>query len=118
MFRFLNKKYKVKTEKEQRILNIVTSLCSDKETDVRIDPLRLNVFISNKEKHYDVVLLYGSVIITNTSFSLRESFEDSFIDSLKKVAYNRASKDREEVLESILGRENEMLNKIEKAYEN
>lgn len=85
------------------------------DTDVRIDPFNRNIFISNEEKHYDIVLMSHSVVITNTKFSLRESFHIDFIELLAQIALTRASEDRQKVLKEILSREVRMLETIEKS---
>lgn len=105
-------KYKIKEEKEIEVLDIVTKICGRKETEVLIDPINFNCFIKNKELHYDIVILTSSVIITNSVFSIRQSFSDRFIPLVKKVVFERASKDRQEILEEILEREKDMLNKM------
>lgn len=110
---FWNKKHKVQEGKETQILNIIKKLSEDEGTDVRLDPSNDNVFISNVDKHYDVVIFPSSVMVTNTTFSLREQFADGFIDLLKDIAKERASKDRQKVLDEILSREEKMLTTIE-----
>ena len=57
--------------------------------------------------------MHSSIIITNSTFCLRESFNIGFIDNLKNIANIRASKDRQEVLNDILSRESNMLLTIE-----
>lgn len=113
--KLFNTEYKIKTEKEKQIQNIIKEICNKTNTEVRIDPLNPNIFISNQENHYDVVLLHSSIIITNSTFSLRESFNIGFIDNLKKIANKRASEDRQSVLSEILSREKLMLSKIEES---
>lgn len=105
-------KYKIKEEKEIEVLDIVTKICEKKETEVLIDPSNWNTFLRNEELHYDIVILPSSVIITNSVFSIRQSFPDKFLALLKEVAHQRASKDRQEILEEILEREKLMLNKM------
>lgn len=111
------KKYQPKTAKEKQIHGIITNICKKEDTDVRIDPLSRNIFISNEENHYDIVLMAKSVVITNTKFSLRESFDFDFIGVLMQIALQRASKDRQKILEEILSREKDMLETIEKSLE-
>lgn len=114
---FFNKNYQLKTDKEKQIHGIITNICKKEDTDVRIDPFTKNIFISNEDKHYDIVLMSQSIVITNTKFSLRESFNFDFIEVLMQIALQRASKDRQKVLEEILSRETEMLETIEKSLE-
>lgn len=109
------KEYKPNSDKESVIKAIIENIVQKDDTEVRIDPSNGNIFISKSENHYDIVLLHSSIIITNSTFCLRESFSIDFIDSLKTIANKRASEDRKRVLEGILSREKEMLNNIEKS---
>lgn len=115
MLNIFNTEYKIKTEKEKQIFSIVERMCKQETTDVRINPSNLTVFLSNKVNHYDIVLQGNFIIIVNSVFSLRESFPADFIELVKKVALERASADREKVLQEILRREKEMLSKIEES---
>ena len=111
--KLFNTEYKIKTEKEKQIQNIIKEICNKEDAEVRIDPSNGNIFISQESNHYDIVLLHSSIIITNSTFCLRESFNIGFIDNLKNIANIRASKDRQEVLNEILSRESNMLLTIE-----
>lgn len=107
-----NKPYKTKSEKESTIKTIIENICQKADTKILIDPSQNNIFIKDEEKHLDVVILSNSLILTNTVFSLRESFNIGFIDLLKDIALKRASSDRQEMLDEILSRKNNLLNKF------
>ena len=111
--KLFNTEYKIKTDKEKQIQSIIKEICNKEDAEVRIDPSNGNIFISQESNHYDIVLLHSSIIITNSTFCLRESFNIGFIDNLKNIANIRASKDRQEVLNEILSRESNMLLTIE-----
>ena len=69
-------KKKVKTKKEQEVFDIINGMCQVPSTEVRIDPMTMEFFLSLKEDHYDIIISNSTVVITNSKFSLRK-------DSLK-----------------------------------
>lgn len=102
-------KKKVKTKKEQEVFDIISGMCQVPSTEVRVDPMTMEFFLSLKEGHYDIIISKSTVVITNSKFSLRESFPDYFITELKRLAAKRASADRQKIKEEILQRERLML---------
>lgn len=110
-------KRKIKySDKEYRIKHIIENICKKQDINIKIDPKNLNMFISDEENHYDIVLLWNSIVIVNTAFSLRESFRTEFVEELKRIVSERASEYRQEVLRGILERESNMLIKMEETY--
>lgn len=112
-----SKNYKIKTEKEQEVYDIILNICQVEETEVRVDPKTFEYFISLEANHYDIIVDSNGVIITNSKFSLRERFDVKFLELLKDIAAERASKDRQKVKEEILSRETIMLKEIKNNIE-
>lgn len=106
---------KPKTEKEKTITSIIERICLNEKVDIRICPTTRNVFLTLEDQHYDIVIMDRSIIITNTVFTSRDMYDERFTTYLKGIVYERATKDRMKVLDSILQREEKMLKDIEES---
>lgn len=106
-----------RTEKEKEIVELITNLCKQNKSDVRVDPIKKEYFISLEDKHYDVIIDSVGIVITNSKFSLKERFSDEMLTELKLIAAKRASEDRQRIKTEILSRELKMLSEIRQNLE-
>lgn len=104
------RKYKLVVEKEKLIHDFIVDFCSQPTTTIKIDPKTFNIFVLNND--LTVVLLSKQILISSSDFIFREDFNFSFLDLIREILNKKASEDRQKILDSILLKEKELINKL------
>jgi hypothetical protein len=106
------KKFTMSPE-EMRIKRVIDIMCENSTTEVRVDPMTMDFYLTNKENHYDVIITSTSIHITNTVNHDLSTHREGFLDICKTEAKVRAHMDRLKIKNEMLARRNEMLTLME-----
>ena len=104
-------KYKP-NEKEQLILDIVTNLCEQSDTDIKMAPISGRYFLVNKRLEYWVRLWEDGITITNHRFTFTNTSLQSFQSIVINVVENAIEKSRNEFETAVFQNEVELLENI------
>lgn len=104
------RKYKLVLEKEKLIHDLIVNFCNHPNTIIKIDPKSFNIFVLNG--NLTVVLLPKQILISSSDFIFREDFNFSFLDLIREILNKKASEDRQKILDNILLKEKELINKL------
>ena len=104
-------KYKP-NEKEQLILDIVTNLCEQSDTDIKMAPISGRYFLVNKRLEYWVRLWEEGITITNHKFTFTNTSLQSFQSIVINVVENAIEKSRNEFETAVFQNEVELLENI------
>jgi hypothetical protein len=104
-------KYKP-NEKEQLILDIVTNLCEQSDTDIKMAPISGRYFLVNKRLEYWVRLWEEGITITNHKFTFTNTSLQSFQSIVINVVETAIEKSRDEFETAVFQNEVELLENI------
>lgn len=104
-------KYKP-NEKEQLILDIVTNLCEQKDTDILMAPLSRRYYITNKRLHYWVRVYEDGVTITNHKFTFSNTSPQMFQDMIIRLVETAIEKSRDAFESAVFENEVKLLENI------
>jgi hypothetical protein len=104
-------KYKP-NEKEQLILEVITNLCEQSDTDILMAPLSGRYYIVNKRLEYWVRVYDDGVTITNHKFTFSNSALQTFQGIVIKIVENAIEKSRDEFETAVFQNEVELLENI------
>ena len=104
-------KYKP-NDKEQLILEVITNLCEQSDTDILMAPLSGRYYIVNKRLEYWVRLYDDGVTITNHKFTFSNSALQAFQAILIKIVETAIEKSRGEFETAVFQNEVELLENI------
>lgn len=107
----LNPKYKP-NEKEQLILDIVTHLCEQADTDIKMAPISGRYFLVNKRLEYWVRIWEDGITITNHKFTFTNSALQSFQSIVIGIVEGAIEKSRDEFETAVFQNEVELLENI------
>ena len=107
----LNPKYKF-NEKEQLILDIVTNLCKQSDTDIKMAPISGRYFLVNKRLEYWVKIGDDGITITNHRFTYSNMSPQQFQTIVIKAVENAIEKSRNEFEAAVFQNEVELLENI------
>lgn len=107
----LNPKYKP-NEKEQYILDIVTELCNQSDTDIKMAPISGRYYLVNKRLEYWVRIWEDGITITNHKFTFTNSALQSFQQIVIDVVETAIEKSRSEFETAVFENEVELLQNI------
>ena len=100
------------TEYEESYKQVIEKMCDFDDTQILINPSNGDYILSNKAKHFDIIIDSQGVTITNTNFSSRRQLPDNVLELFKGIAKVRATADRESIVKNILSREKALLEQI------
>lgn len=98
------------SEKEIITLSVIRKLCNNSNTV--IIPSSYGYFISNTPLHVECLITTKVVVITNSSITTEKSYDNYLIYKLNTICRNRLNFKCDKIVESMLNRENIMLNNI------
>jgi hypothetical protein len=98
--------------KEQLILDIVTNLCEQSDTDIKMAPISGRYFLVNKRLEYWVRLWEDGITITNHRFTFTNTSLQSFQSIVINVVENAIEKSRNEFETAVFQNEVELLENI------
>ncbi len=104
-------KYKP-NEKEQLILDIVTNLCEQSDTDIKMAPISGRYFLVNKRLEYWVRVWEDGITITNHKFTFTNSALQSFQSKVINIVEASIEKSRDEFEQAVFQNEVELLENI------
>ena len=104
-------KYKP-NEKEQLILDIVTNLCEQSDTDIKMAPISGRYFLVNKRLEYWVRLWEEGITITNHKFTFTNTSLQSFQSIVINVVETAIEESRDEFETAVFQNEVELLENI------
>ncbi len=104
-------KYKP-NEKEQLILDIVTNLCEQSDTDIKMAPISGRYFLVNKRLEYWVRIWEDGITITNHKFTFTNSALQSFQSKVINIVEASIEKSRDEFEQAVFQNEVELLENI------
>jgi hypothetical protein len=104
-------KYKL-SEKETLILEVVTNLCEQSDTDILMAPLSGRYYIVNKRLEYWVRVFDDGVTITNHKFTFSNTSPQGFQYMVIKIVEAAIEKSRDEFETSVFQNEVELLENI------
>lgn len=107
----LNPKHKP-NEKEQLILDIVTNLCEQSDTDIKMAPISGRYFLVNKRLEYWVRIWEDGITITNHKFTFTNSALQSFQELVIGIVEGAIEKSRDEFETAVFQNEVELLENI------
>ena len=107
----LNPKYKF-NEKEQLILDIVTNLCKQSDTDIKMAPISGRYFLVNKRLEYWLRIGDDGITITNHKFTYSNVSPQEFQNIVIKVVEKSIEKNRDEFETAVFQNEVELLENI------
>lgn len=98
--------------KEQLILDIVTNLCEQSDTEIKMAPLSGRYFLVNKRLEYWVRIWEDGITITNHKFTFSNTSLQSFQAIVIKIVEKAIEKSRNEFEEAVFQNEIELLSNI------
>jgi hypothetical protein len=104
-------KYKPNS-KEQLILDIVTNLCEQSDTDIKMAPISGRYFLVNKRLEYWVRVWEDGITITNHKFTFTNSALQSFQAKVIDIVEASIEKSRDEFEQAVFQNEVELLENI------
>jgi hypothetical protein len=104
-------KYKL-NKKEQLILDIVTNMCEQPDTDIKMAPLTHRYYLVNKRLEYWVRLYDNGITITNHKFTFSYGAPQAYQDMLIKRVTEAIEKSRDEFELAVFQNEVELLENI------
>jgi len=107
----LNPKYKF-NEKEQLIFNIVTNLCEQSDTEIKMAPISGRYFLVNKRLEYWLRIGDDGITITNHKFTYSNVSPQEFQNIVIKVVEKSIEKNRDEFETAVFQNEVELLENI------
>lgn len=107
------------SEDKKTIVELIQLMCNHEKTKISFHPENLDdYYITNKEKHYDIILDSIGIHITNTNHTVTERFDSPFINMLKKIVLERATTDANLIQKEIMKRKNEMFERMKNSLKN
>jgi hypothetical protein len=107
----LNPTYKF-NEKEQLIMDIVTNLCEQHDTNIKMAPISGRYFLVNKRLEYWVKIGDDGITITNHRFTYSNMSPQQFQTIVIKAVENAIEKSRNEFEAAVFQNEVELLENI------
>lgn len=107
----LNPKYKF-NEKEQLILDIVTNLCKQSDTDIKMAPISGRYFLVNKRLEYWLRIGDDGITITNHKFTYSNMSPQQFQSIVISVVEEAIEESRNEFEMAVFQNEVELLENI------
>jgi hypothetical protein len=107
----LNPKYKF-NEKEQLIMDIVTNLCKQSDTDIKMAPISGRYFLVNKRLEYWLRIGDDGITITNHKFTYSNMSPQQFQSIVIGVVENAIEESRTEFELAVFQNEVELLENI------
>jgi hypothetical protein len=104
-------KYKP-NEKEKLILDIVTNLCEQNDTEIKMAPISGRYYLVNKRLEYWVRIWEDGITITNHKFTFTNTALQSFQEGVIKIVENAIEKSRDEFEQAVFQNEIELLQNI------
>lgn len=104
-------KYKP-NQKEQYILDIVTQICNQSDTDIKMAPISGRYYLVNKRLEYWVRVWEDGITITNHKFTFTNSGLQSFQAVIINVVEKAIEKSRDEFETAVFQNEVELLENI------
>ena len=98
--------------KEQLILDIVTNLCEQSDTDIKMAPISGRYFLVNKRLEYWVRVWEDGITITNHKFTFTNSALQSFQSKVINIVEASIEKSRDEFEQAVFQNEVELLENI------
>lgn len=98
--------------KEQLILDIVTHLCEQSDTDIKMAPISGRYFLVNKRLEYWVRVWEDGITITNHKFTFTNSALQSFQSKVINIVEAAIEKSRDEFEEAVFQNEVDLLENI------
>jgi hypothetical protein len=98
--------------KEQLILDIVTNLCEQSDTDIKMAPISGRYYLVNKRLEYWVRIWEDGITITNHKFTFTNTALQSFQEGVIKIVENAIEKSRDEFEQAVFQNEVELLENI------
>jgi hypothetical protein len=107
----LNPKYKF-NEKEQLILDIVTNLCEQSDTEIKMAPISGRYFLVNKRLEYWLRIGDDGITITNHKFTYSNMSPQQFQTIVIEVVERAIEVSRNEFETAVFQNEVELLENI------
>lgn len=107
----LNPKYKF-NEKEQLILDIVTNLCKQSDTEIKMAPISGRYFLVNKRLEYWLRIGDDGITITNHKFTYSNMSPQRFQTIVIEVVEHAIEESRNEFEIAVFQNEVELLENI------
>jgi hypothetical protein len=98
--------------KEQLILDIVTNLCEQSDTDIKMAPISGRYFLVNKRLEYWVRVWEDGITITNHKFTFTNSALQSFQSKVINIVEKAIEKSRDEFEQAVFQNEVDLLENI------
>lgn len=98
--------------KEHLILDIITNLCEQSDTEILMAPISGRYYIINKRLEYWIKLWEEGITVTNHKFTFSNTSLQSFQTILIKVVVNAIEKNRDEFEMAVFQNEIELLENI------
>ncbi len=98
--------------KEQLILDIVTNLCEQSNTEIKMAPLSGRYFLVNKRLEYWVRIWEDGMTITNHKFTFSNTSLQAFQAIIIRIVEKAIEKSRNEFEEAVFQNEIELLSNI------
>ena len=99
-------------KKEQLIVDIITQLCEDEDTDIKVAPITGRYFLINKKMEYWVRINEFEVSITNHRFTLNYIGTPNYHSKLVEVVRGAVEKARDIFEKTVFENEVELLENI------
>ncbi len=99
-------------DKEKLILDIVTNLCEQSDTDIKMAPISGRYFLVNKRLEYWVRVWEDGITITNHKFTFTNSALQSFQSKVINIVEASIEKSRDEFEQAVFQNEVELLENI------
>lgn len=107
----LSPSYKL-NDKETLILDVITNMCEQTDTDILMAPLSGRYYIVNKRLEYWIRVFDDGVTITNHKFTFSNTSPQGFQHMVIKVVEAAIEKSRDEFEDAVFENEVELLENI------
>ena len=104
-------KYKL-NEKETLILDVITNMCEQADTDILMAPLSGRYYLVNKRLEYWIRVFDDGIMITNHKFTFSNTSPQGFQQMVIKIVEKAIEKSRDEFEVAVFQNEVEFLQNI------
>jgi hypothetical protein len=98
--------------KEKLILEVVSNLCKESDTDILMAPISGRYYLLNKRLEYWVKIYDNGITITNHKFTFSNTSPQIFQDMVIEIVVNAIEKSRDEFEKAVFQNEVELLENI------
>ena len=100
------------TDQEQQFITIVQELLKHPKTTIRMTPQTHKYYISNVQKHYEIMIKDSGIQITNSKFFCAKNLHPKTYNVIVELVHKVMEVDRQKSEDKIFKNETKMLESV------